>query len=209
MEFDDPHFLVDLEGTTVTTEEKNEAEDCPALPRRTWVITEKLDETAIVITQEDIKFGRGPAYTAGKFLCRRADDPSEKPAFMRIYAQLPKYGTEFSKPTTRAGQAVPTKPIIELLALKRLKKLGCDVVPDLLGFQEKTQGSDGFVPGGFITYVVWEKVPGAPLDYDEFWEMSDQTRDSIQKKFRDVYSYVHRVLSFYLPCVGLKLTEAY
>lgn len=39
MEFDDPHFLVDREDTTVTTEEKNEAEDCPALPGRAWVIT--------------------------------------------------------------------------------------------------------------------------------------------------------------------------
>lgn len=176
----------------------------PPCPPRTWVITKKLDETAIVITQEDINFGRGPAYTAGKFLCYRADDPSKKPAFMRIYAQLPMYGTEFSKPGTRAEQAVPTKSITELVALKRLKKMGCDVVPDLLGFQEETQGPHGFVPGGYITHVVWEKVPGEPLDYEEFWKMNDCMRDSIQRKFREAYSYVHPNLFFYLSC--LKLT---
>lgn len=109
MQLDDPHFLVDREDTTVNTDEKNEAEDCPALPRRTWVISKKLGETAIVMNQEGINYGRGTGYTAGNFLCNRADDPSKKPAFTRIYAQLPMYGTEYSKPESRAQQAVPTK----------------------------------------------------------------------------------------------------
>ncbi|KAJ5403068.1 uncharacterized protein N7487_008964 [Penicillium crustosum] len=165
MEFDDPHFLVDREDTTVTTEEKNEAEDCPALPGRAW---------------ENISFGRDPGYTAGKFLCYGADDSSKKPAFMRIYSQIPLDGTEFSKPETRAKQAVPMKPIAELVALKRLKRMGWDVVPGLLGFQEETQGPDGFFPGGFITFVVWEKVAGEPLDYDGFWNMNYNMRDSIR-----------------------------
>ncbi|CAI7586082.1 unnamed protein product [Penicillium palitans] len=137
MQYDEPHFLVDREDTTVTTDKKYEAEDCPALPCQTWVITQKLEETALFINQEHIKFGRGPGYTA--------------------------------------------------VALKRLKKMGCDVVPDLLGFQEETQGPDGFVPGGFITFVVWEKVAGEPLDYDEFWNMNDNMRDSIRRKFRATY----------------------
>ncbi|KAF4770945.1 hypothetical protein HAV15_012436 [Penicillium sp. str.  len=96
-------------------------------------------------------------------------------------------GTELSKSETRAKQAVPMKPITELVALKRLKKMGCDVVLDLLGFQEETQGPDGFVPGGFITFVVWEKVAGEPLGYDEFWNMNYNMRDSIRRKFRATY----------------------
>lgn len=99
---------------------------------------------------------------------------------MRIYAQIPMDVTEFSKSETRAKQAISTKPITELVALKRLRKMGCDVVPDLLGFQEETQGPDGFVLGGFITFVVWEKVAGEPLDYDEFWNMNYNMRDSIR-----------------------------
>lgn len=93
MQYDEPHFLVDREDTTVTTDKKYEAEDCPALPCQTWVITQKLEETALFINQEHIKFGRGPGYTAGKFLCYSADDSSKKPAFMRIYAQIPMDGT--------------------------------------------------------------------------------------------------------------------
>lgn len=93
MQYDEPHFLVDREDTTVTTDKKYEAEDCPALPCQTWVITQKLEETALFINQEDIKFGRGPGYTAGKFLCFSADDSSKKPACMRIYAQISMDGT--------------------------------------------------------------------------------------------------------------------
>ncbi|KAJ5704585.1 hypothetical protein N7536_000274 [Penicillium majusculum] len=146
MQFDDPHFLVDREDITVTTDEKNEAEDCSALPCRTWVITQKLEETALSINQEDIKFGRGPGYTAGKFLCYSADDSSKKPAFMRIYAQIPMDGTE-----------------------------------------------------GFITFVVWEKVAGEPLDYDEFWNMNYNMRDSIRRKFRATYpKLLHRGIK---PCI--------
>lgn len=40
--------------------------------------------------------------------------------------------------------------------------MGCEVVPDLLGFQEETQGPGGFVPGGYITYVVWESSQESP-----------------------------------------------
>jgi hypothetical protein len=50
------------------------------------------------------------------------------------------YGTEFFKSGTREEQAVPTRSITELVALKRRKKMGCDIVPDLLGFQEETPG---------------------------------------------------------------------
>ena len=126
---------------------------------------------------------------------------------MRIYAQISMDGTELSKSETRAKQAVPMKPITELVALKRLKKMGCDVVPDLLGFQEETQGPDGFVPGGFITFVVWEKVAGEPLGYDEFWNMNYNMRDSIRRKFRATYPYVHPTLFFYFSC--LKLTSTH
>lgn len=126
---------------------------------------------------------------------------------MRIYAQISMDGTELSKSETRAKQAVPMKPITELVALKRLKKMGCDVVLDLLGFQEETQGPDGFVPGGFITFVVWEKVAGEPLGYDEFWNMNYNMRDSIRRKFRATYPYVHPTLFFYFSC--LKLTSTH
>ncbi|KAJ5608531.1 hypothetical protein N7537_005150 [Penicillium hordei] len=43
------------------------------------------------------------------------------------------------------------------------------------------------VPGGFITFVVWENAPREPLDYQEFWNMNDY----MQTKFN---AYIRKFL---------------
>jgi hypothetical protein len=95
----------------------------------------------------------------GKFLCHRADDPP-KMAIIRIYLQIPIVGTEFQNSRVRAKQAAPPRTHVELSALKDLKGMKCDVVPDLLCYQEQVQDQDGIVPRGYATYVVWDKPPG-------------------------------------------------
>lgn len=180
----DALFLSGLEGTEVTTDAKTPF----LLPSQTWVIIEKLSGNAFPMTQKDLDDGLGPAaYTAAKFLCHRVDDPTKETAFMRIYLQIPIAGTELLNPGIRAKQAIPPLPHTELSTLKALKKMSCDVVPDLLGNQEGKQGHDGIVPGGFITYVVWDKVPGDSLTEDKFWNLDRQSRDAIRKEFRRVY----------------------
>jgi hypothetical protein len=68
------------------------------------------------------------------------------------------------------------------------KKMGCDVVPDLLAYQGRKQDQDSIVPGGYITYVVWDKVPGEPLSADEFWELDLESCKAIREKFREFFS---------------------
>lgn len=63
------------------------------------------------------------------------------------------------------------------------------------------------VPGVFITFVVWENVPGEPLDYQEFWNMNDYMRESIRSKFCAAYPYVHPTLSFYFSSQRLTSTH--
>lgn len=50
---------------------------------------------------------------------------------MRIYQQIPIPGTEGAKTSVRALQATTADPYPEFKTLRALKKLGCDVVPDL------------------------------------------------------------------------------
>jgi hypothetical protein len=138
------------------------------------------------MTQKEIDDGLGPSFTAAKFLCHRADDTT-KIAFMRIYLQVPIAGTEFQNSKVRAKQAAPPRVHPELVALKVLKKKRCDVVPDLLCYKEEVQDQDGIVPGGYITYVVWDKVPGQSLNMDTFWDLDLPTRQAIRAKFREVY----------------------
>ncbi|KAJ5906397.1 uncharacterized protein N7473_003313 [Penicillium subrubescens] len=183
------------EGTEITTEAKPNQQ----LPTRTWIITKKLKELSFFMTQQDINDGHKPGFAAAKFLCHPKDDPN-KLAFMRIYRQIPISGFESAPSSIRASQAVPQKPNRELAAFKELKHLACPVVPQLLGYQEGTQGDNEIVPGGYEISIVWEKVPGEPLSQDYFWSLNEQQRDSIREEFRRVYRQVLR--SGFKPCMA-------
>lgn len=152
----------------------------------TWKITQKLEERACFLDQEDVDEGLGTPSTAGRFLCHLKEDPAKK-AFMRIYQQIPIMGTKLSKLYVRAQQAAPPDPYPELDALKLLKKLHCDAVPALLGYHQGKQEADDFVPGGHITYIVWDKVPGDSLTKEKFWSLDRLSRDAIRAEFRIAY----------------------
>ncbi|CAG8892911.1 unnamed protein product [Penicillium egyptiacum] len=122
----------------------------------------------------------------GKFLCHRVGALPES-AFMRIYCQVPIEETEFLSPEARAKQAVPPYQHEEAMALKRFKEGGCTVVPELLGYSETVQSKDGLVPGGYIIYLVWDKVPGVSLSGGLFWSFESPKRELIRRKFRAAY----------------------
>lgn len=113
---------------------------------------------------------------------------------MRIYLQIPVVGTQYQSPQIRPKQTAKPQPHVELTTLKILQKLECDVVPDLLAYQEGKEGEDSIFPGGYITYVVWNKVPGEPLSPEEFWELDLEWRQAIRDRFREAFPSVYRTL---------------
>lgn len=153
---------------------------------RTWVITEKLVERAAPMTDHDVKMGRGSPKTVGKFLCHLVEDPRQV-AFMRLYQQIPITGTEDADNDTLARQAVPPGVCGELECFKLLQSGGCSAVPRFLGHAESIQGEHDLVPGGYVRYLVWEKVPGEPLTEESFWSLDDTVRQDIRSKFRDAF----------------------
>ncbi|KAI2708928.1 hypothetical protein CBS147333_3293 [Penicillium roqueforti] len=159
--------VCDLEGTEITTDAN--AQTGLLLPSLTWTSTT----------------GLGHPYTVVKFLCYCKSHPA-KTAFLRIYQQIPITETQDSKSSIRAKQAIPTKTANELKLLKELMQKGCEFAPKLLGYQEAQQESDDIVPSGFITYIVWEKVPEVPLSQYS-WTYELHVRDAIRAKFRRVY----------------------
>ncbi|CAG8268624.1 unnamed protein product [Penicillium salamii] len=180
-------YLRGLEGTLVTFDAVTEPTF--SLPAQTWIIMKKLGEESKRLTSEDIARGRGPSDTAGKFLCRPAggkDDGTR--AFLRIYQQIPIAGTESKKRAIRAGQAVETPPDLpELKVFLKSTEINCEVVPRLLGYQQRRQGHNEGVPGGYITYILWAHVPGKSLDLTGFWRLPFIDRETIRDKFRQVY----------------------
>ncbi|KAJ9486057.1 hypothetical protein VN97_g7290 [Penicillium thymicola] len=153
---------------------------------RTWVITEKLSERVAPLTDHDVKMGRGSPQTVGKFLCHLTEDPKQI-AFMRIYQQIPVTGTEDASNGILARQAVPPGVSGELECFKLLQSGRCSAVPRFLGHAESTQGDHDLLPGGYIRYLVWEKVPGEPLTEEFFWGLDDTARKVIRSKFRAAY----------------------
>ncbi|KAJ9483054.1 hypothetical protein VN97_g10362 [Penicillium thymicola] len=182
-----PDSLTYPEGITATL---NQSPESPLNvvdvgPSR-WAIVSKVQERTNIMNQRDVTNGLGPAYSTEKFLCYPTDS-SNTLAFMRVYKQVPIAGTEFKKASIRATQAVKSYEPTELTTLKSLQEKGCDVIPRLLGYQCDQQDEDDTVPGGFITYVIWEKVLGESLDIQKFWGYSFSQREEIRLKFREIY----------------------
>lgn len=185
-------YLTYLEGTKITLDAVTEA---PLhFPAQTWVIAEKLGEDPCRLDHKDVSDGIGISYTLAKFLCYPAGPGNEtKLAFMRIYQQVPIAGTEF-KPSLRASQAVEEPENGELATLKFFLIHECEVVPKLLGYQKSKQKEDDMVLGGFVTYIIWEKVPGDSFDHLEFWLRPFNEREAIRDKLRRVFTYVCEAL---------------
>lgn len=176
-------------GEKITTRCPNP--DSALYPRRDWVVIEKLSERPSPTTVEDFDDGMGPAYIAGKYLCRLAGTGNEKKlAFMRIYKQIPLDGTRLDSVQVREAQASKPRNHVELDALKDFTENKCTATPKLLGYRFDKQDGNDLVPGGYIMYLVWEKVPGDPLDINEFWSLPFSRRQIIRDKFKKAYEFV-------------------
>ncbi|KAJ5869193.1 hypothetical protein N7455_004134 [Penicillium solitum] len=175
-------------GETITT--YCDPQDSAYYPPRDWIIIEKLGEESRDITQSDFASGMGPAFTAGKYLCRPSAGDEDKLAFMRIYKQIPLYGTRLDSMKVREAQASKPRNHVELDALKDLTENNCTATPKLLGYRIAKQDVNDLVPGGYIMYLAWGKVPGDPLDINEFWSLPFSRRQIIRDKFRKAYTEV-------------------
>ncbi|KAF9246092.1 hypothetical protein DTO013E5_6572 [Penicillium roqueforti] len=153
----------------------------------TWVIDEKLYENRVDGVREPTSDpDEQPSGWEAKYLCHDQHFPNNH-AFMRVYCQGPDEGTEFLLPEVRAQQANPHFEKREAKARKKFSQGGCKSVPSLLGYGQSTQGENGPVPGGYITYLVWEKVPGQVLTPELFWSFERPKRDLVRRKFRAAY----------------------
>jgi hypothetical protein len=192
-------YLIGLEGQQVTL---NPHPQAPVeFPTGHWIIIEKLEERAYPLTQADIDIDidRRPPCVQGKFLCALSL-PGGPPvvAYLRIHKQIPITGTEFQRPDVRATQAVRCDHLTELDALLAVKEhnlrfKGQSITPRLIGYRRDEQDQHDLVPGGYLVYLAWEKVPGVSLDHKTFWDAPFSTPQSIRETFAKIYTSVFRV----------------
>lgn len=107
---------------------------------------------------------------------------------MRIYYQIPVSGTEdadLGLATLAQQIQQPHEEVCgELETFRLLMSQGCTSVPRFLGYCQQAQGEHDLVPGGYVKYIVWEKVPGEPLTEEYFWSLDPLVREDIRAKFR-------------------------
>lgn len=187
-------FLPKMTGKKITTDYRDPP-DPTTYPRREWIVIKKLSEYPDQVTPEDVVRGMGPASIAGKYHCHLAENKNVL-AFMRVYKQIPQAGTGPEDSSVRQAQATERPDHTELAALKHLTDNKCPTTPKLLGWHYDTQDARDLAPGGYVTYLVWEKVPGDPLSEEEFWSFTYDQRESIRDKFKHAYSFVAEYLDY-------------
>ena len=182
--------LLKMIGEMITTTCPNPSDKKYATlyPTRNWCILEKLSEKSTPVTQKDFDIGMHPAYVTRKYLCRCSG--TNKLAFMRIYKQVPLTGTELDSSDERKVQAWKSRDYVELYALKYFTENNYTTTPKLLGYRAGTQDENDLVPGGYILYLVWEKVEGDPLDIQKFWNLCRGKRDVVRANLRKAYMFV-------------------
>ncbi|KAJ5199526.1 hypothetical protein N7491_011266 [Penicillium cf. griseofulvum] len=180
-------------GETITTPSPN-LPGSTLYSHRDWVVVKKLSEHQRPVTPYGFDDEMGPAYTAGKYLCRLAGSRDHnKLAFMRIYEQIPLVGTELDNFGVRKAQVSKPRDHVELHALKHITKKRCTTTPKLLGYQIDKQDKNDFVPGRYSIHLMWKNVRGYyPLNIEEFWSLPYSRRESIREKFKMADTEVFR-----------------
>lgn len=140
--FSPPHYAL---GRTITFEQ----------PEHTaWTITTKRSQQNSQLEEFDVEPGL-PSWAFATFLVRSPATGQE--AYMRVYQQVPHLGPEFFPLDERAKQAAPCYHR-EVQAIKAFHEQKSTITPALLAIKEDVQDSQGFVPGGYIIHIVFQRV---------------------------------------------------
>ncbi|CEJ58960.1 hypothetical protein PMG11_07599 [Penicillium brasilianum] len=134
-----------------------------------WKILEKLNERDYQVNEEENKEYGYRSFASAKYPCCDPRARTRK-AIMRIYVQVPHRKTE-------------------------MDDAGSSDTPKLLGYKIGKQDRSGLVPGGFITWLVWEIVPGVRLGdgngADPFWAQERGERDQVRSAFQEAAPTLH------------------
>ena len=82
--------------------------------------------------------------------------------------------------------------------MAELAKHGCSSAPRLISWKREKQDKEMCVPGGYVVYILMEKLPGVhPLNFwaEEYFSRRD--RDEIRRAFREAMRCVN---AFLLRC---------
>ncbi|EFR01383.1 hypothetical protein MGYG_04390 [Nannizzia gypsea CBS 118893] len=140
-----------------------------------WQIKKKLSERASFYPAEN----NGELTWNGCIVKIRLQVPPEYPASL--------------KPESRRNFAsIETSHFIdmEIASLRHFNKVGSKATPRIIHLKRSLQRDHYPVPGGYIVFIIMEKVPGITLS--EFWSYDLAKRDKIRAAFRETLTEICR-----------------
>ncbi|GES61425.1 hypothetical protein ATEIFO6365_0011008400 [Aspergillus terreus] len=171
--------------------------DTNCFPKELWLERELREYSPRISKEEVEEWGESSAFGVAIYDCQSVEDPSQK-ARLLVYMQVPYDGATSLPPRLRSQQATHewhgcAKDDLEIW--KRLSRCRDVFSARLLGYEEKLQGDEDPVPGGWALYCLLTKVPGVALGtgvlYQEnghnvqegcFWDLDRPTRDEIRRQ---------------------------
>ncbi|KAH8804583.1 hypothetical protein F5884DRAFT_859207 [Xylogone sp. PMI_703] len=159
-----------------------------SFPDSTWRLETKLSEHEYYEGERSAKIGLGSEARA-VFLCSKLTGSGPEQAIIKIRMQIPWIGTVTEQPHVRAKQA--TKELIspsrrEVEALTILTRAKCSSSPTLFSWECEEQDGHMWVPGGYILYILMEKLPG--IEPTQFYNQMDRKeRDDLRASFKEAW----------------------
>ncbi|KAK2812929.1 hypothetical protein FQN50_000950 [Emmonsiellopsis sp. PD_5] len=166
-----------------------------------WELGEKLSEKARFVPELITGTGLPEADAQAVYHCKQIKGPSVgMDAIAKVRMQVPPEYPASLNPLVRRELALRDPPCWttdELQTLRDLNQKGCKVTPKLLNVERSLQDWDHMpVPGGYMIFIVMEKVPGVPLV--DFWDYDFPKREMIRAAFRSALIYHARPLDTHL-----------
>jgi hypothetical protein len=107
--------------------------------------------------------------------------------------RIPYRGTNFASAQMRKAQADSNHGSSlhkEIAALRQLTANVSKNSPHLIDVLHTTQGDNGMVPTGHLTYILMTWCPGVPLQEHDYSSKSQSERDAIRQAFKEALKYV-------------------
>ncbi|KKZ60974.1 hypothetical protein EMCG_04397 [[Emmonsia] crescens] len=153
-----------------------------------WEIGKKLSERASFAPAEISGTGWAIAEAQAVYICHQVEGPSiGMEAIVKVRLQVPPKYPPNLNPHVRRKLAL-TNPSFwtaaEVSNLRHFNQKGCKVTPKLLAVKRSLQEWDCMpVPGGYLVFMVMERVPGVPLV--DFWDYDFEKREKIRAAFQE------------------------
>jgi hypothetical protein len=123
------------------------------------------------------------------YRCRRLSPSSDTPPheeqqhfIMKIKVQIPE-PTDTNHPPSDSQHSHSDATSHELSALQIFRDAGTNYGPRLVAFESQRQGSEGLLPGGYVSCTVMSTLPGKSLFDLGYWSLEESDRMEIEQRF--------------------------